>query len=536
MSLKSDILRRDVISWALYDFANTIYSMNILSLYFAGWVVIDMGYRDIYYSTAYSISMLACALVMPALGHLSDRNQSPIMNDPTPRGGGQIPTLKGGPPVGGGQIPKPKGGPPAPRGGAHVEWFRLMRQPRLTFLFIFTLGAVGSIIAFSLLAPLADYVLVIRSWSFIGQQPLVIPGIVVIMVLFAFSNFFYEGGIVFYNALIDVVSTKDNVGKVSGFGVAMGYFGSIVGMVLVLPFVTGELFGIDIPIIEGGGKAAAFLPTAVFYALFSIPIFLFVRPRESAAALEDVVLPVNEAELSADTPGAGVGGKPGLKEAYRDVWQTVKSTRKYPGLLRFLVADYFFEDAIATTIIFMAVFTERVLGMDAGDRTIFFIISTAFAMVGAYILGHLADRLSPKRVLFAIVAGWIIVLTLFAVNNYRTVFWILGPIIGILLGGVWSVSRPLLIQLTPPEKLGEFFGLFSLSGRAAAVCGPLVWGATVYLIGGDQVIGRFLIDLFDLGEAAAAKLPYRFAVLSLAAMMGLGLFIFRKVPERKRTP
>ena len=359
---------------------------------------------------------------------------------------------------------------------------------------------------------------------------------ILILIIFAISNFFYEGGIVFYNALIDVVSTKDNVGKVSGFGVAMGYLGSIVGMVLVLPFVTGELFGIDIPIIEGGGKAAAFLPTAVFYALFSIPIFLFVRPRGSAAALDDMVLPVNKAELPGGTPEDVIGGKPGLKEAYRDVWRTVKSTRKYPGLLRFLVADYFFEDAIATTIIFMAVFTERVLGMDAGDRTMFFIISTAFAMVGAYILGHLADRLSPKRVLFAIVTGWIIVLTLFAVNDYRTVFWILGPIIGILLGGVWSVSRPLLIQLTPPEKLGEFFGLFSLSGRAAAVCGPLVWGATVYLIGGDQVIGRFLINLFDLGGAAAAKLPYRFAVLSLAAMMGLGLFIFRKVPERKRTP
>jgi len=455
-----DIFRRDVISWALYDFANTIYSMNILSLYFAGWLVVDLGFRDIHYSIAFSASMLVSAAIMPALGYLSDRKSL--------------------------------------RADYHRGW---MSQPKLFLLFIFTAGAVGSVIVFDALP---------------------VAAIGLILFFFALSNFFFEGGIVFYNALLDSVSTRENVGKVSGFGVSLGYAGSIVGMILVLPFVTGGMFGLDIPFIEGGGKSGAFLPTAIYYALFGIPIFIFVREK---AGLE---IPSDKTSLAA----AAEARPTGLKAAYRDVWHSIRSTEKYPGLLRFLIADFFFEDAIATVIIFMAVFTERVLGLDDDQRVMFFIVSTVFAMVGAYVMGLLADRLSPKKVLFGIVAGWIGVLILFALNSYPAVFWILGPFVGILLGGVWAVSRPLLMKLSPPEKLGEFFGLFSLSGRAAAVIGPLVWGAVVFLFSTDFFLGRGIIDLFNLDAEAAARFPYRVAVLALAAMMGLGLFIFRKVPDK----
>jgi UMF1 family MFS transporter len=441
------IWRRDVISWALYDFANTIYSMNILSLYFAGWLVIDLGYADIHYSLAFAGSMFLAALLMPALGYLSDN----------------------------------------PTG----------HRRKLHYLLAFTLGAVLSVAGFALLPV-----------SMIG----------LILVLFSLSNFFYEGGIVFYNALLASVADPENVGKVSGFGVALGYSGSVVGMVLVLPFVTGKLFGLEIPFVGAGGKSAAFLPTAVFFALFSIPLFLFVREK-------------------AIRPAVDLNGSPaaGLRAAYADIWLSIKSTEKYPGMLRFLIADWFFEDAIATVIIFMAVYTERVLTMGSEDMTVFFIISTVCAMLGSYPLGRLADRYPPKRVLFSIVLGWILVLIWFAFNSLPAVFWILGPIVGVLLGGVWAVGRPLLMQLSPPEKLGEFFGLYSLSGRAAAVGGPLVWGAVVYIFSPERALGKIAADIFGMDGVSAVKLPYRLAVLALAAMMAVGLFIFRKVPEKTQT-
>jgi len=442
-----DILRPDVIAWALYDFANTIYSMNILSLYFAAWLVVEMGYKDIHYSLAYSASMLLAAILMPALGYFSDR-------------------------------------PSGSAGG----W---TSQRKLLFLLIFTAGAILSVIVFA----------AIPSGFMIG-----------VLLFFGLSNFFFEGGIVFYNALLDSVSTKQNVGKISGFGVALGYLGSIVGMILILPFVTGGFFGLDISFIEGGGKQAAFIPTAIFFALFALPIFIFVREKPVANIQKN--------------------GNGGLKAAYKSVWQSLKATEKYPGLLRFLISDYFFEDAIATVIIFMAVFTERVLGLTDDARTLFFIVSTVFAVIGAYILGRLADIFSPKKILFAIVSCWIAVLIVFAVNDQMIVFWILGSLVGILLGGVWAVSRPLLIQLTPPEKLGEFFGLFSLSGRAAAVIGPLVWGAVVYLFSSDQFLGKSLSEILNLDQDSAEKLPYRLAVIGLALLMALGLYIFRKVPDK----
>lgn len=475
MKAQRDIWRLDVISWALYDFANTIYSMNILSLYFAGWLVVDLGYQDISYSLAFSLSMLASALLMPALGYLSDR-------------------------------------PVASQTERHTNRHR-SSQRRLTFLLVFTIGAVGSVALFAVL-PLT-------------LMPL-------ILILFSLSNFFYEGGIVFYNALLDAVSNRANVGKVSGFGVSLGYLGSIAGMILVLPFVTGSLFGLDIAFLEGGGKSAAFLPTAVYFAIFAIPIFLFVRgkiEKEIPAA----AVSFSETQVESIRPDGYISAapNPSLKSAYRDVWRSLKSTEKYPGLLRFLVSDYFFEDAIATVILFMAIYIERVLGMGADERTMFLIISTVFAMIGAYVSGHLADVFSPKKVLFGIVSGWVLVLLGFALNDSQTAAWVFGPIVGIMLGGVWAVSRPLLMQLSPPEKLGEFFGLFSLSGRAAAIVGPLVWGAAVYLFGREHLIGRVVVDLCDLSEIAADKLPYRVAVLSLAAMMGFGLFIFRKVPDRR---
>lgn len=444
MNATGSIWRLDRFSWGMYDFANTIYSMNILSLYFAGWLVLDLGYRDIHYSIAHSASMLMVAILMPALGYFSDRP-----------GFGAI---------------------------------------RRRFLLVFTIGAVGALAVMSFIPA---------------------PLIAVILILFCVSNFFYEGGMVFYNALLGDISEPSNVGKISGMGVSLGYLGSIVGMILVLPFVTGDLFGFEISFISGSGKSGAFLPTAVLFGLFAIPLFLFVKEKPKQAR------PVSN-------PGS-------LSGAYKSIAKSIRSTEKYPGLLRFLVSDFFFEDAISTVIIFMAIFTERVLGMNDSDRTLFFITSTLFAMIGAFVLGHLADRLSPKRVLFAIVSGWIIALLIVALNSSVTVFWILGPIIGILLGGVWAVSRPLLMELSPPEKLGEFFGLFSLSGRAAAIIGPLVWGGIVYLFSTNAGLKGFIAGIFNLDDVEAEKIPYRLAILALALMMVVGLWIFRKVPDRGRT-
>ena len=108
---------------------------------------------------------------------------------------------------------------------------------------------------------------------------------------------------------------------------------------------------------------------------------------------------------------------------------------------------------------------------------------------------------------------------------------ILGSVVGILLGGLWTTSRPLLAELVPREELGRFFGLFSISGRAAAVIGPLIWTTVIYLFQPYRPLGGWAIGAFGIDSAHAAHLPYKAGVLSLAVLMLFGLIIFRKVPH-----
>ncbi|SYZ73296.1 Major facilitator superfamily MFS_1 [Candidatus Zixiibacteriota bacterium] len=437
MSSYRAIFKKDVLAWSFYDFANTIYSMNILSLYFKRWVVEDLGRDGLYYDISYALSMLLTGLIMPALGALSDHSR---------------------------------------------------KKKIFLFLFTFLCGVAVGIIP---LIPISLFMLII--------------------VVFALSNFLYEGGMVFYNSLLYSVADGRAARLVSGFGVALGYMGSIVGMILVLPWVTGKIFGLTLPGFSAGGKEAAFLPTAILFMLFAVPCFIWVREKDFKSHRQKI----------------------DLKKAYREVWEGVKDTRKYPGVLRFLIADYFFEDAVATVILNMGIFSSMVIGFADTDLTLFLIISTVSAMAGSYTIGHFAQNFDLKRGMAIIVAGWIITLLLFIFIDNRPAVYLLGMAMGVFLGGLWTLSRPLLAEMVPREELGRFFGLYSLSGRAAAVVGPVIWGVVVYLFNPSRPYGKFLSGMMGLSDMSAIKLPYRLAVLSLVLMMAMGLYIFRRVPSPK---
>ncbi len=433
MVSQRSLFRKDIIGWSLYDFANTIYSMNIVSLYLKRYVVEDLGYDDRYFDIPFSISMLLAALLLPALGAMSDQSTK-----------------------------------------------------KKIFLFLFTLTcciAVGGL-------------------TFIPPELFVVT-----IVLFIVANFAYEAGQPFYNSLLYSVADGRQARFVSGIGVAFGYVGAILGIVLVLPFVTGSVFSVDIPFLEGGGKVASFLPTAILFMLFALPLFLWVK----------------------EAP-ARVHKKLSMKAAYRDVWDGIRLTRKYPGVRRFLIADYFFEDAVATVIINISIFLSIVVGLAEYQIQTFLIITPIAAVVGSFLIGKVAQYWPLKRLVNIIVIGWVVVLVLFVFTENMTVIWILGSVVGILLGGLWTTTRPLLAELVPREELGRFFGLFSLSGRAAAMIGPLVWTTIVYFFNPTRPLGQATVELLGISDMDAAKLPYRVGVLSLGLMMLVGMYIFRKVP------
>ncbi|HVP37386.1 MAG TPA: MFS transporter, partial [Terriglobales bacterium] len=354
---ESKLNKKVVLSWGIYDFANTIFSMNVISMYFAQWIIVDHHKEDIWYSLTYSLSMLLVALTIPVLGAISD-------------GLGR-------------------------------------RKP---YLLILTLGCI-----------LATFLIGGVSARISNVNTLVFTS----LFFFLLANYCFEGGLVFYNAMLPEISTPQNIGRISGFGVALGYAGSIIGLLLVKPFVDGNLFGIRF---GSGGREMAFIPTAIFFLLFSLPIFIFVKEKANQGSAESRIK---------------------IKDAFRKVWRGIVDTKKYPGVLRFLIADYFFEDAIATVIIFMAVYAQVVMNMGDDAKILFFWFATSFAILGSLVAGVLSDRIGSKKTLFLVVSGWILALSVIMLSTRHLYFWIMGPLIGICLGSTWTASRPLLATLAP---------------------------------------------------------------------------------------
>ncbi len=416
-------LPRGAVAWSLYDLANTVYSMNVVTLFFSQWVTVDRARQDLWFSLFYGGSMLLTAVTLPYLGVWSDR-------------GGR----------------------------------------RLRFLAAFTALAVAGTAALGGLTRLQGSVAFVAS-----------------LTVFALSNYGFQGGLVFYNALLPAVSTNRTRGWVSGLGVGLGYVGSFVGMLLVVPFVDGKvpLLNLTLPWITPGGRTAAFLPTAALFALFSIPIFVRVREPRSAG-----------------------GPRPSWREAWGDILAAVADARRYPGVGWFLLANFLILDAIHTAIIFMAVYAQKVVGLPDSAKAAFFMLATVPAVGGSFLAGWLSDRYGPRKVFLVTAWLWVVCPVVVAVTTSVPVFYAVGGVIGVLLGSLWTTTRPLLLTLTPEGEEGRLFGLYALCNKSAAVLGPQIWGLTVLLAA-------------PLGAAR-----YRLAIVVLALVAAVGATLLARVPDR----
>ncbi len=415
---------RAIVSWILYDFADTSYSMNVVSLYFSTWIIINLHQSDAWISFANSFSMIMVALTMPALGHWSD--------------------LKG------------------------RKLFPLAVFSGVCILGTAVIGMLGYCISnIDLL-------------------------VVLVSMMFIITNYAYQGALVFYNALLPSVSTPRTVGRISGYGVAIGYLGAIGGLMTARIFVEGDFYGLHIPGVAAGGAVAVFVPTAVFFLLFAAPLFFFVR--EPLPAQPDATWRI--------------------RESYRQIFQALANTKKHPGLLRFLVATLLYSDSIETVILFMGVYVQSVVGFTLAETNNFFIMVIPSAIIGSAICGILTDHFGPKKTLQWVILLWVVALTLIIATDQRTLFWILGSLIGALMGSTWTASRPLLITLAPKESMGEFFGLYALSGKVAAVIGPLIWSSVTFLF-------RHYGDHFK----------YKAAIAALAVNLVIGWIVLIRVPD-----
>lgn len=278
-------------------------------------------------------------------------------------------------------------------------------------------------------------------------------------------------GAVVYDALLPDVSTPSTRGRVSGLGVAAGYVGSFIGLGL----------GTVSLVVLGWGHAATFRLLAAGFLLFALPAFVLIdeppRPRPPGRP---------------PGPGAVVSG---LVAAWRSAATT-------PGLVRFLVGRFLYTDAVNTLIGgFLAIFAVTELGLDlVGSRNLLG-VAIAFAVLGGLAGGPLVERFGALRVLQGVLVGWLLAFAAgigFALAGTTTGVWTIGALGGLALGGTWTADRVLMMRISPPERLGEMYGLYATVGRFATVLGPLVWSLVAEWLGWGRVAAMGALSLFVL--------------------------------------
>lgn len=377
------VTRRAVWSWVLYDLANTIFSMGILSLFFPLWVreAVGSGRADTVYGNISSVSYLLIFLVSPLLGAMTDR-----------------------------------------------------ARRRMPFLVMSTLLCVACTLALGR----------------IGFWPT--------LVAFILANAAYQAGLQFYDAMLPEVSTEADRGRISGIGVGVGYLGSFLA--IALGFVTSD-------------TVSRFALVGAGFLLFAIPCFLFVRERGNPAPQR-------------------VFSWRMIRESSARTLATLRSGREYPGLLRFLVGRIFYTDAINTVIAFMGLYVVNVAvaaGRDeaSAQRLVMYVMAAAigFAVVGGFVWGRWVDRIGPRRTLDRVLWLWVATFVLAAAAGLFTlpiaVLFVVAVMAGVALGGIWSADRPLMLRLAPPERIGEFYGLYGMVGRFSAIAGPFIWATVAHV-------------------------------------------------------
>ncbi len=345
---------------------------------------------------------------------------------------------------------------------------------RLPFLLVFTALCVGPTALIGLSGPLVG------------------------VLLFVLANFAYQAALIYYDASIKLVSTPATRGRLSGIGTGIGYCGTVFVALLILLF--------EIPV------EVRFPLSAVLFALFAVPVFLVVRERPD--------------------PGARRITVGDVVSSWKQLGTTIRHAREVPGLPRFLVGRFFYSDAVNTVIVVMSVVAVEAVGLTLGQTNLVLLLLTVVAILMSFAWGWMSDRYGPRRTLITVLVSWAVGLVIGAgslslnatdpVTGDPTptaigfaLFLVAGAILGSGLGGVQVADRVFMVRLSPPARVGEFFGVYGLVGKASQVIGQILYGAIVFL----------LLDALGVGA-------YQIAILSLIVTMLVGLWLVWPVSDR----
>jgi len=399
--------KKHIISWTLFDFANSSYSAVIVAVVFPVFFVNtivgnEAGLGDLWWGRAISLSMAIVALTSPLLGGIADY------------------------------------------GGL-----------RKKFLFIYTALSVCAIASLSIL-----------------EKGMVLEGFILVVA----ANLGMEGGLVFYNSFLPRIAPHEYQGRVSAWGFMVGYAGSIISLLIALP------------LIKSGQLKATWIMVAFFFAICSLPAFLFL-PSDQRGKLS--------------LAHAGMRGIRYTVKTLREIWE-----RKEPR--KFLVSYLIYEDGVNTVIVFSSIFAATTLGFKPQELIALYLVVQSTALLGSLSMAKPIDLWGPKKVVFLSLLMWTSVAVLAFFIQMKTHFWLLASFAGLGLGTVQAASRAFYTQFIPEGREAEYFGVYSLVGKSSAILGPLIFGQVSVTFGNQRpailsVAAFFLIGLVILNSVKGGE-------------------------------
>jgi len=416
--------RRELVSWAMYDFANSGYTTVVLTAVFNAWFVSmlttngvsNSGSGTLYWSIAVGIANAMILLSAPVLGAIAD--------------------------------------------------YSAAKKKILAFV------TIGCVVLTGLLAFAEADRLLFTMICLIG------------------SAFFFGSGENLIASFLPEIAPPDHMGRVSGYSWALGYIGGLLVLGICLAYIeyaSGQ-----------GQESSQYVPvtmwiTAIIYALAALPTFIFLKERSIATA---------------ETPS---GLNAYIRIGFGRLLHTFEHRHQYRDLFRFLLSLCVFSCGVYTVIVIAAIYAQQAMGFSTADSIKMIMVVNITAAIGAFLFGKIQDVIGAKRTLILTLLLWILAIAVAWQATTSTLFWIAANLIGVAMGSSQSAGRTLVGLFTPPGRSAEFFGLWGLSIKTAAIIGPMCYGLIAWYTQGDHrqailstlvffVVGLILLFTVDEGR------------------------------------
>jgi UMF1 family MFS transporter len=310
-----------------------------------------------------------------------------------------------------------------------------------------------------------------------------LPGqVLTALVWFTIGNIAFELGCVFYNAFLPDIAPPAKIGSISGLGWGVGYLGGLFAMLLAMvSMVNPETpwFGLTREL--GQNIRATNLLVAVWFGLFSLPMFLLVKERTSPAK------PFKPAAVSTR-----------LINTFREI-------KKYRQVFRFLLARLIYNDGLITIFAFGGIYAAGTFDFSFQEIMLFGIVLNITAGLGAFAFGFCDDRLGGRATVLISIVGLIIASLIALSATGKAGLWVAGVLVGIFSGPNQAASRSLMARMTPAKMKNEFFGFFAFSGKFTAFLGPLLLGILTDIFRSQRVGMTTVLILFIIGGLLLLK-------------------------------